>query len=358
MIDKNSANQLDGIKPWKSLDTGLSLLRIILSLFVVMTHFYGMRIIFSSAVPVFCMLSFYLTGTKSWDKNFILKRVKRFYIPLFLWAIVAYFILKILSYFPFVHFVHPTLKALFLQFLFGSSKELYVQQFWYNIELIVISVFFFFFFQIKQKARFFCMYVWWVWGCIGITVFILSFCLQYSGMNFRCFSLLPWELSWLSGRFCEVLPYCLLGVFFAKMKFKEKAFFIKISCAIVSFILFILIFGLHKYKNIEVPGFAYSGFPLMFLSISIFSFFMSLPKIKNSHVANIINVLGFYSTGVYYSHLLVGRILIIITRILFWDFSDSLFFSLLVFFLSLGMSLFVGVISEIDKKKILRYFVQ
>lgn len=136
----------------------------------------------------------------------------------------------------------------------------------------------------------------------------VAFIIQYSGINFRLFDSLRYELKYPLGRFCEMIPYATIGFSCAYFnvfeKVKEKRIFSIIMFGLAS--LFLL-----KYSFINwASGFGYSNNNCLLLGFFVIGFAYLIPFEKLSQKAKkVLKFLTKYTLGIYCMHRIVAEFL-------------------------------------------------
>ena len=178
---------------------------------------------------------------------------------------------------------------------------------WFQNILIMINIIFIIIiFLFKKKYLF-------ILNILNAFFYILL----YSGLNFSFFyNNFSYDSASTIGRLAEVFPFTLTGFFFASInivdiltKYRKIAIF---SC-------YFLLFIITKFKVFaELKNFKYGGFRNNLAGVCIFIIFSLLPfsKISNSFLIKIIFVLTNYTGGIYFTHFLIGRRLLIVQKIL------------------------------------------
>ena len=135
---------------------------------------------------------------------------------------------------------------------------------------------------------------------------IISFNLQYSGVNYNFFhSNFPFIFSLTHGRLFETLPHSLAGFFIGIFNIPIKLNNYKCR-AIISGILIILFISKNNWDK-KLLGFKYGGTRLNLAAIFIFLIFISFPIIRNKKIKKFFDVISIYTAGIYFVHYLVGR---------------------------------------------------
>lgn len=297
----NENNQFKANKV-KEINYGLAILKSLLSFSVVISHCFSHnstnnKIIQNIArnraihVPSFFIISFNFMCKNLLSKNIklIFQRMKRLLIPYIVWPIVFWIINNLL------HLknknIHPfNLKTLKIQLLWGHA---YMTQFWFQWDLIVITIIFFLIVLLFNQYFMFILQ----------TILIASYFFQYCNHNY--ISIIwnyPFYNRFTVGRMFEMIPFGVTGFILGyyqilnslkKYKIKTFIFSIMIYNAITDYKIFASKFGL-----------GYNGIALNIRSICVIFLFSLFPsnKIKNIYIINFLNKTTNYSAGIYYLH--------------------------------------------------------
>lgn len=203
---------------------GLSILRAFMCFQVVLCHFWKanvpyigwkgwLRFFRGYAVPVFMLLSFFLTEKVlvSHDKGRIIKRLHRLLVPYFCWPFIYWILYNILDWWKRGYGLECGIPELFWQLLMGHSVQLNGVM-WYQFEIIILTVLFviilYIFRERYMSVLCICMMAAWLF--------------QYSGWNKRLFGGLRFELTYPLGRFSEMVPYAVCGFAIAHYEMYKK----------------------------------------------------------------------------------------------------------------------------------------
>ena len=285
---------------------GLALLRTLMCFEVVLCHLWTdyvprflmpFSLLRNLAVPVFMFLSFFLTEKTFFENNKIKKRKRiwRVIYPQIGWAIIywlGYAIVQIKFDFG------VRISDLLWQIFTGNSPKLN-RSMWFQTVLIALTIIYILIFTFCNPQK-----------GILITYLMLfaAFVLQYSGINFKLFNSLRYELRYPFGRFCEMIPYATLGfscAYYDVLKrFKERRFASLTMCGLASILLF-------KYTIVTpAEGFGYSNNNCILLGFSVTAFAYLVPFEKLHQPAkNSIKSLTKYTLGIYCMHRLVAKVL-------------------------------------------------
>ena len=287
----------------KAFNYGLALLKSILSFSVVVSHNFKSnpnknKIIFYIThirlrhVPAFFIMSFYFTCNNilSLKVKNVFRRLERLLIPYIIWPIVVYTINHFFNYIYKTRFL-DSFRMLKIQFLWGSTI---VPQFWFQWNLIVITLIFFIIIFIFRKNYLIILYL----------LLIISYVSQYS---IYCYNNYYLKLSnykkYTISRFFGMLPFAItgfiLGVFGVIARLKEH----KIQTLLFSSLIYNI---LTKYNIfIHLNEILYYGINLNIQAICIIFIFSLFPShyIQKNYIKTILIYLTNHSAGVFYLHL-------------------------------------------------------
>ena len=248
-------------------------------------------------VPVFMIMSFYLTGesirqsTREQKK----KRLWRLVYPQFGWTIIYYLVYRTSDLIYQTRLIHNGIWDLFIQMLTGHK---YNETMWYQVDLIIITIMFYALFTMFHEKT----------AC-RILIFTIcgSFVWEYMGWNYALFNSLTRDVKYTLGRFSEVLPYASMGIlldYYNVCKKLQKHKKISIPLFVVGFfaaVIFKLIIKLPAGR-----GFGYSGVPLMGMAVCTFIVALLVPF--PSKFESINSIITKYTLGIYCMHRLIGYI--------------------------------------------------
>lgn len=286
----------------KEINYGLAILKSFLSFSVVISHCFNRKSTNNKIiqkitkkrsihVPSFFIISFNFMCNNLLSKNInlFLQRIIRLLIPYIIWPIIIWIINNLL------HLKNKNIllfdfQKLIMQLLWG---HVYMTQFWFQWNLIVITITLFLIILVFNK------YI-----CIILqTILVVSYIFQYSAVNYmKIVSNFPSYNIFTIGRLFEMIPLGITGFFLGyykilnslkKYKIKTLFFSIMIYNAITDYNIFLNDFGL-----------GYKGISLNIRSICAIFLFSLFPsdKIKNKYLNKFLNYATKYSAGVYYLH--------------------------------------------------------
>lgn len=320
----------------KEKNQGICLLRIILVFGVILRHFSQIDGIISYyitfAVPVFMVVSFYFTGSilLSNDSDKIRKKMIRLFIPYCFWGSIYYLILGVIMR-------RATLMDFVWQLLTGSSNALN-PPLWFLADQMALLLLMYCIYSLNKNVM-----------CGNICAVILScvcIFLQYSGINFQTFDVLPWEIKWNMGRFFEVVPYAVIGVLLYQITPFLGKLTSKIKCIvfIVCFLLPIMLYHVYIPQGV---GFGFEGVNKILCASAIFLFFYELPICKTA----VIEEISQYTLGIYCIHLLTGKAITWALSIVHMEIQDY-WVCIFIFVLSLLISKVITLLPIKNIKKI------
>lgn len=289
---------------------GLALLRALMCFEVVLCHFWTSDVpkylipfsmLRGLAVPVFMFLSFFLTEHTflEYNKSKAKRRLWRVIYPQIGWAII-YWLGYTMGQFI-IKDIGVSFSDLLWQIFTGHSPRLNASM-WFQTVLIVLTVIYiiiFKFFEVKKGLL------------ITYVMMFVAFVIQYSGINFKLFDSLRYELKYPLGRFCEMIPYATIGFscgyYNVFEKAKEKRLFSIIFFGLAS--VFFL-----KYNFITTAsGFGYSNNNCLFLGFFVIGFVYLIPFEKlPQNYKNVLKFITKYTLGIYCMHRIVAEFLKIV----------------------------------------------
>ena len=298
----------------KDYNYSIAFMRAFFSFCVICAHFYiaarpefypsALLIRMSGiAAPIFFMISLFLTSKKYTDKDSIKigKRLWRLYLPQVVWAVIYYLGYKVVFYgfgFAGIHVDHLFRygwEDLLWQIGFGSDRAL-CPQFWYQFDLIVITIL--------------CYLVYRLAGKHGITVMtvigVLAIIMQYSGLNYFLFCRFEYELWYPLGRFAEVMPFAVIALHLGSSGVlnrngKLKLILIAICIAVMAAVTFTSFIPDPK------DGFSYGGINKLLYGVCAFVVLYLMPFDKLPDVGKkVLKFLAKYSFGVFCIHMGIG----------------------------------------------------
>lgn len=264
-------------------NVGLAWLKIIAAFCVVLLH-YGPSLgplgyIVGCAVPAFMVVSFYLGYFHRKDLR---SRLKRILVPFWFWGSISWLL------FDSTHRV----SNLILQLAVGvpSCRPLY---FMFVLTLATVIIY-----AINTKANTHIHRMTLLGGIVALCVI-----LQYSGVNSHLCECLNADIKPVLGRIVELLPYACLGVVMAEVSKHRHG---RNIMFFLGLLLSALSGGVHMIRM--CPGFGYQGLFTLAMTVCICSLAMweGFNYLCNEKLARLA---GGLSVGVYFSHVVVGRML-------------------------------------------------
>ena len=285
---------------------GVQILRFYMAFMVVAAHLGGAALfklgglfyLFQAFhVPVFMLLSFLLCGRYflSPTKDLIIKRVLRILIPFALWSVLSYFLSLILW-----NNLSPI--TLVNQLLTGYPLN---NPLWYLVVTFWICILFWITRLItgKNKSAF----------IIVISVLsVICIVLQYTGLYYRLFNGLDYNVKFTIGRFFEMIPYAAIGIigsmvlpYLTKLD-KKFHLIIFVSAFVLMTTIAILRDNVISYRPL---GFDFLGVSLIVVAILLVltAFTNPINWITNKVFKNIIKWITSFTLGVFCMHVVIGR---------------------------------------------------
>ncbi len=284
----------------KEKNYGISILRVILSFMVVIDHFYDKKrkkkflYILYYHIPTFYLLSFYFTYNtfSSFNVSKIKLRFERLIIPYISYTTIG-FILNNIYYYSFnkncKHQISDFLESLI-------NGHIFVIPLWFQYDLIFITLILaIIIFTFKHN-----------YSLILLNLFILSYLLQYSGVNYHFIKnnfTVHYSLTY--GRFLESLPNSISGFFIASFRLVDKLKYFKLKSIILGIIIIIII-SIFKF-DIKLLSFKYGGIRKNIASICLFEIFYFICNNINRYFIKIIDIVTKYTAGIYFLHTIIGH---------------------------------------------------
>ena len=287
----------------KDINLGIEILRSYLSFSVVVIHIFNIKnkknniiaeFIFHCHyfyVPTFFFISFYFSFTIFNSKNInkIKERFLRILIPYITWPIFIW-VRDIVINFKETKFGIILFKSIFMQLLTGYD---FYQVFWFQFDLIIITIIFTIIFFIFNKYSLIILRI------LGIIGFIIN---NYYEKKLEKYKQIG-SIKPLIQSFIYSITGLNFGSFFKPNKTKNIKY--------VAYLLIIpLIFLIIKYR-ILITYYKFLKIIIVdLLVISIFLLFSLLPLdlIQNNIIKKIIKQLTSYTGGIYYIHFIVRKI--------------------------------------------------
>lgn len=262
---------------------GVDLLKTFACIGVVSLHFGDGLSLCAASVPVFMFLSLFLSGKVIQDGSGIVNRIVRLYRPFCIWGLIYFVILSI-------HGRNFDVGNLMLQLTIGvpACPPLY-----FIFLLILNTVVIWAIMKLPRNIACGTM----------LLVVIVCLLLQYSGVNVKIFANLPFYVKYDLGRFVELLPSAICG--FLCWQYRAR------WIMTVALLPAVLQYAIGWHGN--CPGYSYQGVYLLFITIGVSSlcigFGERLSCKVSDKIADGVAFVGGLTPGVYYVHLLVGKVL-------------------------------------------------
>jgi len=275
------------------MNLGIEILRMILCFWIITYHFAGkinkskykiLKTFYH--VPTFMLISFYFSYSIFISKDIIKykKRLERLLIPY-----IIYPLLFVLISFSF-HSINIKQIIIDLLIQYISGKKIFgLGILWFIHNLIIFGIFFKIIYFLFNKQSLFILQIF----------FIISYLLQYKGINYKIFHQYPFYIRILSF-IIEMMPIAITGLILRNIDIfkiisndKKKSIFFSI----------IAIFFIYNYNIFgEIKGFNYQGIKQNIAGICLFISFSLIPfyKFNNSIILVIIKTITRYTGGIYY----------------------------------------------------------
>ena len=293
----------------KPFNVGLGLLKIWLCYEVVLTHLADYSVpqapvlarLRDYAVPAFMLMTFFFSAQALVDSKtqWLKKRFVRLVVPFVFWSVFSFAAFRLLA--PFYPALNAPWEMLGWQLLGGTTRQI-GSQMWFMVVLVVLTAFFACLFRLFKSK-----YI----NQILVAVFTFAVIVEYSGLNRWVFEGLRYELCNPLGRIVSMMPYACIGIFFGLRKERLAAISLPAQWFAVGLALIWAVFMYH-FKMFETPpGFFYRGFHMiaMGLAFCVAAFFLPTSMLPGKLVSAIAYISRF-SMGVYFVHILVGRLFI------------------------------------------------
>lgn len=287
----------------KKYNYGLGLLKVYLALTVIISHCCKRKtvknkyifVIFAKSrrihVPSFFIISFYFIYNNLVNKNFrkLLIRLERLIIPYAGWPIIVYILNNGVIQKITKNNKLYSIKDLKNQLLWGN---IFIIQFWFQWDLIMITIMFFILIFVLKNNYFF---------YLQLLAFFAYF-LQYSGYNLKFYKLLRTENKGCLGRIAEIFPFTVTGFYLASLNIFDLLYIHKIKTLIFSSLTFCFLEIYSVFSQIK--GIAYSGIDKNIRAISLIFTFSLFPtdQITNKKIKIFLRNISNYTGGIFFLH--------------------------------------------------------
>ena len=288
----------------KEFNIGIAVLRVFLSFMVVMDHIYNkqkiknyLRFLYYH-IPSFFLISFYFTyrTLSSFNIPKVKLRIERLLIPYFSWCTISWIIRNIFCYILKKN-CRYSLTDYIINLLNGHIFNVVL---WFqNILILVTFIFLIIIYAFKRYYLF-----------ILILLGIIAYLFQYSGANYYFFNKyfsVHYRLTF--GRFAEAFPNAVTGFIFASTDILNNLKKKKILTIFYSLLILIIITKYNIFN--EIKTFKYGGIRLNIAASCIFLIFSLISfKIRGKFINNIILQFTKYTAGIYFTHYLIGKVIL------------------------------------------------
>lgn len=298
------------------MNIGLNLLRIILTLGVVMDHFWwtpdsasltGVELALwhlrTLAVPAFMTMTFFFTAKRftAGDAAWLRKRFGRLLEPFFFWAFACFVAAEIAIACGWNH--HVTITDLLWQLGLGHSQNLCLTQFWFHIDLMALTLLVFF---ARRLLRAFPRLT-----PLPFILIAVGFSLEYSPAAMDAlFGWMPFEAKYPLGRIVTMMPYAGVGLLLASIKDRLDA--VSASGRVILALSGLWLAWLAIYRPLcprpnGIVG--YEGLNLALIAWGVMAAFYYIPFDRLPAVfSRTVTGVSKYCMGVYCVHNLFGNI--------------------------------------------------
>ena len=306
-IKENS--QKENLNHQKLFNYGLAILKSYMAFLVVVAHNFRkettkneLLLKFTTNrylhVPSFFIMSFYFMQKNLLllKPKIILNRLVRLLIPYITYAFIAW---KLNHYYNLKYHkrYHDTYEDLIYQLKWGKR---YLQQFWFQWNLIFHTIFFTLIIFIFRRHYLFIMYI----------LLILSYAAQYSGYHTQHYFLkYPNVNKEVTCFLFETLPFAVTGFSLGYYNIINILQNYKMKTLIMSSIIYKVILDYNIFRKIK--GINFQGINLNIQSICLIFIFSLFPsdKIKNKYLQKFLISITNYSAGVFYLHISIREYL-------------------------------------------------
>ena len=291
------------IKNNKSINFGLSILKLILSFLVVTTHNFIKKttnnkcILYLTKprflhVPSFFIISFYFTHKNflSLDYKILLKRLIRLFIPYIIWPIFFWELNEYINR-KYNKVYSNSFEDLKQQLLLANR---FIFPLWFNLVLIIMTICFFIIIFIFRKHSLFILQI----------ILILSYIIQYSGYNFNNFFVKNPYYNVRSYKSIHTsIPFAVTGYTLGYYNVLDIIQKNKIKVCVFSYLIYNMIADYNIFTNIHSENY-YAGINLNIQSICIIFIFSLFPSflITNNIIRKFLIIITNYTGGIYYLH--------------------------------------------------------
>ena len=301
-----------------NMNVGLNLLRIVLTLGVIMDHFWwtaepgklqGADIALwqlrTLAVPAFMTMTFFFTAKRfvGGDVAWLKKRYLRLYTPFIFWAVACFLVTSLVARFDPSRY-SASFTDLLWQVAFGHSKRLSLTQFWFHTDLFLLTAVFFAVFRLVRSPKA-VMYV-------ALCAIAVGFTVQYSPWMMKALvGWMPYEMKPPLGRVFPMLPCAGVGLLLAMVKDRLDAASPGVRVAVAAMGLWLVAWVIYApvaARPESVVGYEGVNMPLIAWGMIAAFYYIPFDRLPAS-LTKAVMFLSRYCMGVYCIHLLMGKIL-------------------------------------------------
>lgn len=291
-----------------SRNVGIDLLRVWMCFGVILVHFWNpettsndiLRFILIQtqqlAVPVFMTISFVVVSKKdigfSFTNEKLIKRLKRLIVPILFWCLVYYLVFFFAQIFTGKDY-QLSVPSFLSQLIIG---HVYNKPMWFMNALVYFTLLFFFIYRCKKHYQYIFL----------VIMAIISFLMEYLGLNHIWFDFMPESIGIPLGRFINMLPFACTGILLIQTDIISRIKSYKLALAGLILIFMLICLAIPTWDG-DLYGSC--GFRLFFMSVILVIIFynITLDKCPNI-ILKVISILSKYTLGIYCIHNMIGGI--------------------------------------------------
>ena len=293
------------LKPNKKINLGLEILRMIMSFWVIMSHYYKPKnniafniiIMHSFHVPTFFIMSFYFLYPNLSQRKLekIKNRLEKLIIPYIIYPFLNWIIQNLLYILYNDERLKISFANLLLQWLIGRE---FFAVLWFHFNLILLTIgFYIISFLFKDNYL----------TILQILAFF-SLIISISNLNYDYFNKYRHEIKFSIGLFAETIPLAVTGLTISSFDIINKIKYFRFRAITFSFAFLIMLFKYNIFNNVK--GFGKQGF-MYIIGGSLFFILFSLFPLDNikKNAKKIVRHITNFTPGIYMLHTKIFQIL-------------------------------------------------